>query len=77
MTVGELKKLLENINDNVQVVNCVMMEQGRGCAGGTDFAPTVEMFDKGEFDFLVDDEEETNDDPWLVIYGSCEENWSD
>lgn len=90
MNVGELRKLLEGIDDNIPVVNQLTMEQGRGCNGGMDYSPSISLCGVGELEhsFMEDsdpddddweyDEEEglyTNKEKWLVIGGDCEEDW--
>ena len=91
MNVGELRKLLEGMDDDIPVVNQIVMEQGRGCNGGMDECPRVELCNPGEVehsfmdecgspdedDWEYDEEEGsyTNKETWLVIHGDCEEDW--
>ncbi len=68
MNVGQLKKLLENIDDDVSVVNQVTMEQGRGCNGGMDESPRIELCLPGEVEHSFMDEcsstPDKDDDDW-------------
>lgn len=90
MNVGQLKKLLNKIDDDVEIINQITMEQGRGCNGGVDYSPYIKLCKPGEMEHsfcdLDDDEVEgweyneeeglyTNTETWLVIKGDCEEDW--
>jgi len=90
MNVGQLKKLLSKIDDDIPVVNQISMEQGRGCNGGMDECPSIDLCKPGEVEHSFmdecgpdDDDWEydedggyyTNKETWLVINGSCDEDW--
>ncbi len=82
---------LEGEDDELPVINQIYMEQGRGGSGGVDYEPSMNLEDVGDSEHQyseancdepdnnwVYDEEEfnyTNKKKWIVIQGSCDEDW--
>mgnify|MGYP003652170344 FL=1 len=92
MNVGELKKLLEDVSDDVQIICDVGMEMGRGGQGGKDTDPSFTVYTPGECERRVDSEDlddvnwyQSEDDTTnflnkstvLEINVSPEEEWED
>lgn len=91
MNVKELKEIIKDLDDDTIVITSVCMEQGRGCSGGLDQTPSIDVYEVGEFDrsihgdicdYIDEDWEEneegmTNKIKLLVVSGDVEEEWCD
>ena len=91
MNVKELKDLIKDIDDDVEVVSSVMIEQGRGCSGGLTYHPGVCHYEVNEFERSINEDYEIEDSgewiydddeglykntkPLLVLEGDVEEQW--
>lgn len=90
MNVGQLRTLLNGLDDDVEVITSVYMAKWIGGSNGLDMDPSISVCDSGEMELCFDnepdsslwtmDEEEglhTNVNRYLVIGGSVEEIYSD
>ena len=74
MRVDQLKKLLENVPDDFQVLGCGVIESGRSVCGGTTTELDVKTYD--EYVYTEDGVPQTEHNV-LVITVSVQSEWNE
>ena len=72
MNVSELRTLLEGVDGDVEIVNMIHMEQGRGGCGGHDLRPNIIVYDSGEMELSFSDDSPDDDDDEVWTFNEDE-----
>ena len=74
MNIGQLKELIKDLNDDVEVISSVCLESGRSWSGCTTDNVRCEYYDETEtYDYHEEDEEITRSNIFVItIEGTCQ-----